>query len=145
MSDLEKTIKIRAFSSNAMNDISQNKPAEESKPPLEFTKPGAPAEGEPSKFIEFAKVIEQLGKSLKDEQLKSAELTRKLGTLEEEQAKSARLAQRVSELEEELKKSLESAKKTAELEAQVKELTETLGKIANMASVATTPKRPGQA
>jgi predicted RNase H-like nuclease (RuvC/YqgF family) len=141
MSDLEKTIKIRAFSSNAMNDLSQNKPAEEDQSSLTFTKPTAPAEGEPSKFIEFAKVIEQLGKSLKEEQSKSAELTKKLGTLEEEQAKSAKLAQRVSELEEEQRKSLESAKKLAETEAQIKELSEALGKIANIA--AATAKKPG--
>jgi hypothetical protein len=133
MSDLEKTIKIRAFSSNAMNDISQNKPAEESKSPLEFAKPGAPVVEEPSKFIEFAKVIEQLGKSLKDEQVKSADLTKKLATLEEEQAKSAKLAQRVSELEEEQKKSMEAAKKSAELEAQVKSLSEALERISLMA------------
>ncbi len=133
MSDLEKTIKIRAFSPNAMNDISQNKPAEESKPTLEFTKPGAPVEGEPSKFIEFAKVIEQLGKSLKDEQGKSAELAKKLATLEEEQAKSAKLAQRINELEEEQKKSLEAAKKSVELEAQLKAMAETLDKISQMA------------
>lgn len=140
MSDLDKTIKIRAFSPNAMNDISPGKPAEEAKSTLEFSKPAAPIEEEPSKFVEFAKVIEQLGRSLRDEQTKSAELSKKLGTLEEEQAKSAKLAKRVSELEEEQKKSLESSKKMADLETQIKELAEALGKISNIATAATNLK-----
>lgn len=143
MSDMDKTIKIRAFSPDAKNDISQNKPKEDQKTTLEFARPAAPVEEEPSKFVEFAKVIEQLGKSLKDEQAKSAELTRKLGTLEAEQAKSAKLEKQVSELEEDQKKSLESSRKMAELESQIKELAEALEKIANIAGASANLKRPG--
>ena len=140
MSELDKTIKIRAYSADATNDHSQNKAKDEQKTTQEPSRRTAQPEEEQSRFIEFARVIEQLGKSLKEEQTKSADLARKLGTLEEEQAKSAKLARRVGELEEEQKKSLESSRKAAEMEAQIKELAETLEKISSIAAMATRKK-----
>ncbi len=140
MSDLDKTIKIRAYSGGEPNDNSQNKPKEDPKTSTELLIKTPKSEEDQSKFVEFAKVIEQLGRSLKEEQSKSAELTKKLGTLEEVQTQSARLARRVSELEEEQKKSLETSRKTAELEARIKELAEALEKISSIAAAAAQKK-----
>lgn len=117
---MEKTVKTHAFPDGAKSIAPQSNLTEAQEKALELAKKNALIAEDKSKLLEHLKTIEQLGESLKQEQAKTAEMTKKVAGLE---AKIKELSEQETQ-----------EKKVAELEAKVKELTEALGKISGIAA-----------
>lgn len=142
---MEKTVKLHAYAEPAKSDAAQEKLAQDC---------GVLLAEERNKSLDLLKTIVQLRESLKQEQVKSAELEariNKLSVLEDSQ-----LARKNAQLEEEKKKVLEyertiselrnslkqeqartegMADSSAELEAKTKELAALEAKIRDMSGV----------
>ena len=108
---MDKTVKIRPYSGDAKSDAPQSNLTEDQDKSLELAKKNALLEEEKKKSLEQLKIIEQLRESLKQEQVKTAEMVK---MMTEQEART---------------------KDSAALEAKAKELTEALGKIAAIAAV----------
>lgn len=144
---MEKTVKIRAYSGDTKSDVAQGNAADAQNKSLELAMKDAQIEEEKSRALEHLKTVVQLRESLKQEQLKTAEMAKKmaehdaklkeLADLEanalarknaqlEEQKKSLEHLQTIAQLRESLKqeqaKTPEMVNKIAGLEARVKEL-----------------------
>ncbi len=128
MVDLDKTtIKTPAFK---VDRAPQSNLTEEQNFALELAKRNALLEDEKKKSLEYQKTIEQLRECVKEEQEKTAEMTRKMSRLEAKVIELVELEAKVKEFS-----GLEAkAGKVAELEARVKELTEALDKISSIAA-----------
>jgi len=86
----------------------------------DIARKNAQIEEEKKKSIEYSKMVEQLKESLKQEQAKAADATKKMAGLEARINELSALEAKVSEV--------------AGLEAKVKELTDMLGKISGIAA-----------
>lgn len=133
---MEKTVKIRAYPDDVKNDVAQGNLTEEQNKALELVNKNAQLDDEKKKSLEYLKVIEQLKESLKQEQAKTAEMSKKLAgpgandlavkeaQLEEEKSRSLENLKTIVQLRESLKqeqaKAAELAKNTGELEAKIK-------------------------
>jgi len=151
---IDKTLKLQSYSGEikpAETKPAETKPAAPDKPAdelaLELKMKNAQIEEERSRSLEHLKVIVQLRESLKQEQAKAAEATKKAveletrmkelaaqetaetakknAQLEEEKTKSLELAKTADQLREALKleqaKAAEAAKKITEADAKLKE------------------------
>lgn len=133
---MDKTVKIRAYSGDTKAEAPQASAAGGKN--LEFALLEAQLQEEKSKSLEHLKTIVQLRESLKQEQAKVAELSRKpagadpeelarkTAQLEEERQKWLELAKANDQLKESLKqeqaRAAEAAKRAADLDAKAKEL-----------------------
>ncbi len=128
MADLDKTtIKTPAFKPDL---TPQSNLTEEQNNALELAKRNALIEEEKKKSLEYQRTIEQLRECVKEEQAKTAEMTKKMARLESKVIELVELEAKVKEFS-----GLEAkAGKATELEAKVKELTEALDKISSIAA-----------
>lgn len=146
---MDKTVKIRTYSDEVKNLASQGNLTEDQSKALELAKKGAQLEEERQKSLDHLKTIEQLRESLRQEQAKTAEMTKKAAgqganelavkdaQLEEEKSRSLENLKTIVQLRESLKqeqaKTAEMAKKTAELEAKIKDFSSSeANELANM-------------
>lgn len=121
MSNADKTtIKLPPHPDRARGDVAQSNLTEDQDNALELVKRNAQLREEKNKSLELEMTIEQLRKSLKEEQTKLAGMAEKAVMLE---AKVKELSGQGA-----------NVKKVTELEAKVKELTDVLGKISGIAS-----------
>lgn len=109
MSNLDKTLKVRALSPDAKPKASSDNLSREQELALELTKKNAQIEEERKKALESLKIVERMRELLKQEQAKSAELEAKITAAEA---------------------------KCSATEAKVKELTAVLEKISGLATSA---------
>lgn len=122
MSKSERTtIKIRAYAGKVAGDDAQSNLSEEQNKALELVKRTAQLQEEKNKSLEHLKTIEFLQESLRQEQAKSAEMSKIVAGLE---AQLKTLAAQEANVE-----------KVAELEARVKELSEVLSKISGIVTL----------
>lgn len=145
---MDKTVKINAYSNDAKSNVSQGNLTEDQNKTLELAKKGSQLEEEKRRSLEHLLTIERLSSSLRQEQAKSVEMTKKTADLEAKVKEFAlsgasELVKKNAQLEEEKKTSLEQLKmieqlresikqeqlrsagmvmKTAELESKIKEL-----------------------
>lgn len=87
MSTGDKTIKIRAFSPEAPQDLAPAKAAEEKRLAEELAKKTAQVDEEKARSLAHLNTIEQLRDSLKQEQTRSTEAAKRIADLEEKQNK----------------------------------------------------------
>lgn len=134
---MEKTVKLHAYSEDAKSDTARSNLTEDQNKSLELAKKNSLLEEEKKRSLEYLNTIEQLKGSLKQEQAKVAEMTKKAAgldanilavkdaQLEEEKSRTLENLKTIVQLRESLKqeqaKLAEMAKKTVELEAKVKE------------------------
>lgn len=126
MAPMEKTVKIRAYPDDAKSKASQGNLADGQNISLELAMKNAQLEEEKSRSLEHLKTIVQLRESLKQEQSKTAEVTRKMA---EQDAKAKdlaaleanELARKNAQREEEKKKSLELMKTIEQLRESLKQ------------------------
>ncbi len=121
MPDADKTtIKIRAYSDKAENDVQKNNLSEDQNNALELANKNAMLAEEKLKSLELLRIIEQLRENLKQEQEKATGMEKRLIELEDKARQFAALEA--------------NAKRSAELEAKVELLTDALSKILTIAS-----------
>jgi fructose-1,6-bisphosphatase/sedoheptulose 1,7-bisphosphatase-like protein len=156
MDELEKTVKIRAYSDNSVDfDAQLDDHRREQEMSYELASKTAQLAEEKNKSLEHLKTIVQLRESHKREQAKVAEMANKVSELEEKiralsRLETSELTLKSTLLEKEKNKSLEQLKtieqqkesldralaKAAEMEARVRDLSEMLGKISSIAAAA---------
>ncbi|MDP2695585.1 MAG: hypothetical protein Q8O58_12075 [Gallionella sp.] len=136
MDIMDKTVKLRPFSGDAMDNSPQSNLTEDQDKSLELVKKNAQLEEEKKKSLEQLKIIEQLKESLKQEQVRMAgmaknaagpdanQLAVKDAQLEEEKSRSLENLKMIVQLRESLKqeqaKTAEMVKMMAEQEARIK-------------------------
>jgi hypothetical protein len=152
--NMDKTVKLRAYDEAAKSDVPQAKPAEDKSIALELAKKASLLEEEKIKSLELLKTIVQLRESLKQEKAKTAELDAKLtrlnaleesqlakknAQLEEEKKRSLEYMRTIEQLRESIKqdqaRNAETEKKAAELEAKSKELAMLEAKVKDLSVV----------
>lgn len=114
---MERTLKLRAYSEDQKNKTS-GKPEQERNLALELEKKSQLLEEEKSKSLDLLKTIVQLRESLKQEQVKSAELDTKLTKLNS--VEENQLARKNAQLEEEQAKSQEYLKAIEQLKENLR-------------------------
>lgn len=133
---MDKTVKIRAFPDDAKGNVLQGNPKEDQGKVLELARKNAQLE---EKTLDQLRIIEQLKESLRQEQAKVAELSKKTSgadattlavkdaQLEEEKSRGLENLKTIVQLRESLKleqgKTAEMVKIISELEAKAKEAT----------------------
>lgn len=123
MEDLDKTMKLRAFSPAAKREAAQEIPAKDIGLALELEKKTAQLEEERKKVIDALNIVERVRESLRQEQAKTADLMARLNAIE---SKGTVVEARITVAE----------AKAAEAEVKIKELTEALQKISMIATAA---------
>ena len=134
-----KTVKIQAYSADTKSDAAQGNAADVQKKALELAMKDAQIEEEKSRALEHLKTVVQLRESLKQEQVKTAEMVRKMAEHEAKANELAgldvnELAKKNAQLEEEKNKSLEHLKTIDQLGESLKqEQAKTVEMVSNMA------------
>lgn len=112
MNAMEKTVKIRAYPDDAKVNAPQGSPKEGQDKALELARKNAQLE---EKSLDQLRIIEQLKESLRQEQLKVAELSKRTAG-----ADAAALALKDAQLEEEKSRGLENLKTIVQLRESLK-------------------------
>jgi hypothetical protein len=109
---MEKTVKIRAYPDDAKSNAPQGNLSEDQNKSLELARKNAQLE---EKSLDQLRIIEQLRESLKQEQLKLAELAKKTAGVD-----TTVLAVKDAQLEEEKSRGLENLKTIVQLRESLK-------------------------
>lgn len=136
---MDKTVKLRAYSEPAKDEVAKGNAATDQNLSLELAKKSTLLEEEKKKSLEHLKANEQLRDSFKQEQAKVAELSKKLADLELKTKEFAALeaserAKKDAQLEEERRKSLEQAKTIEQLRESLKQEQAKAASIANQSA-----------
>lgn len=121
---MEKTVKLRAYSDDIKNPAAPINPADEAS--LELAMKDAQIEEERSRSLEHLKTIVQLRESLKQEQGRTAEVTKKVAELEAKvrgvsEQETSELAKKTALLEDEKKRSVEYMRMVEQLRESLKQ------------------------
>jgi chromosome segregation ATPase len=120
----EKTVKLRAYSDDIKNPSAPIDPADEKS--LDLAMKDAQIEEERSRSLEHLKTIVQLRESLKQEQARTVEVSRKVAELEAKvrgstEQEANELAKKNAQLEEEKGRSQEQLKMIVQLRESLKQ------------------------
>ncbi|MDD5300474.1 MAG: hypothetical protein PHD65_08270 [Gallionella sp.] len=123
---MDKTVKVRAYPDDAKSNVPRSNLTEDQDKMVELVKKNALLEEENKKSREYLNTIEQLKESLKQEQVKTAEMAAKTAKLEAKVNDLAALeandlAMKNAQIEEEKKKSLEHLKTIEQLRESLKQ------------------------
>lgn len=126
---MDKTVKMRAYSEPAKSDAVQGDLSEGKKKDLELALKDAQIEEEKSKALENLKTIVQLRENFKQEQAKTAEMSKRVAELEAKikelsASEASELAKKSAQLEEEKKRSLDHMRMIEQLRESLKQAQE---------------------